>query len=335
MTQNSERDADWAFSSLTPDTLLNALESLGWVCDGAFLALNSYENRVYQVGIEDAPPVIAKFYRPGRWQAAQIQEELDFVQELSDADIPVIAPLPAPNTGQTLNTQGQFHIAVYPRRGGYSLEMDNPDQLYRLGQALGRLHLVGQTKAFMARPALSLNEFGTQAVETVLQSDSLPLEMREIYRGVATDLLQLVQQKLQEYGDWKSLRLHGDCHASNIIQRDDVLHLVDFDDARQGPAIQDLWLFLSGDLNEQRLALCELLEGYEQFCEFDRRELHLIEPLRSLRILNYAAWLCRRWQDPAFPKAFPWFSSGRFWDEHILNLREQIASTQEPQALLI
>lgn len=313
--------------------MLQSLESLGWACDGRLIALNSYENRVYQVGIEDGAPLIAKFYRPSRWSPEQLQEEHDFLLELFEEEIPVVPPLQAPSTGKTLNVCEPFSIAVFPRRGGYALEMDQPDQLYRIGRALGRLHSVGSRRAFDHRPKLNTTDFGVHAIEQVMQSPLLPDSMREVYGGVAKDLLAGVERALAGYGDWNALRLHGDCHAANIMVRDELMHIVDFDDARMGPAVQDLWLFLSGDSGEQRLALSEILEGYEEFRDFDRRELALIEPLRSLRVMHYAGWLTKRWDDPAFPAAFPWLAEPRFWDQHILDLREQLSALQEPVEL--
>lgn len=324
---------DWAYASLTPDRILHDLESLGWACDGRLIALNSYENRVYQVGIEDQEPVVAKFYRPSRWSPEQLQEEHDFLNELFEEEIPVVPPLASPETGKTLNVCDPFPIAVFPRRGGYALEMDQPEQLYRIGRALGRLHTVGSRCDFKHRPRLNTADFGHHAIEQVLESPLLPDSMRSVYEGVARDLIAGVERALTGYGDWNALRLHGDCHAANVMVRDELMHIVDFDDARMGPAVQDLWLFLSGDNNEQRLALSEILEGYEEFRDFDRRELALIEPLRSLRVMHYAGWLTKRWDDPAFPAAFPWLAEARFWDQHILDLREQFAALQEPVEL--
>lgn len=324
---------DWAYASLDPDRILSSLESLGWRCDGRLIALNSYENRVYQVGLEEGEPVVAKFYRPGRWSAEQLQEEHDFLAELAAEEIPVVAPLTAPETGQSLSHCEPFSVAVFPRRGGYALEMDQADQLYRIGRALGRLHNVGARHDFVHRPKLSVDEFGHRAIEQVLRSSPLPEAMREVYQSVATELIAAVERALDGFGPWSALRLHGDCHAANIMVRDELLHIVDFDDARTGPAVQDLWLFLSGDERDQRLALAELLEGYEEFRDFDRRELALIEPLRSLRVLHYAGWLSKRWNDPAFPAAFPWLAEARFWDQHVLDLREQLAALQEPVEL--
>lgn len=326
---------DWDFASLTPDRILDDIESLGWVCDGRFLALNSYENRVYQIGLEDAEPVVAKFYRPGRWSAEAVAEEHAFVEELDGHEIPVVAALPSPVTGQRLNFRDPWWIAVYPRRGGYALELDQLDQLYRVGQVMGRLHLVGEQRAFSHRPDINTHDFGHSAIARVLTSDLVPDNMRSVYEGVASDLLSRIESSLAAYGDYTRIRLHGDCHASNVLARDERLLLVDFDDARSGPAIQDIWLFLAGDTAARNTALSELAEGYEQFRPFPTRELALIAPLAGLRLLHYAGWLAERWSDPAFPAAFPWFGEPRYWDQHVLDLREQIAAVQEPLGLKV
>lgn len=330
-----EQRQEWDYASLTPDRILGDLESLGWRCDGHMLALNSYENRVYQIGIEDGEPVVAKFYRPGRWTAKAIAEEHAFVAELDAREVPVVAATASAVTGERLNFCAPWWVAVYPRRGGYALEMDQADQLYRVGQVLGRLHLVGEQRAFQARPALNSVDFGDKAIERVLRSGLVPQDMREVYQGVAGELLRHVERALADFGALSTLRLHGDCHASNVLVRSERLLLVDFDDARSGPAIQDIWLFLSGDTAERNAALAELTDGYEEFREFPRRELDLIAPLASLRLMHYAGWLAERWSDPAFPAAFPWFGEARYWDQHVLDLREQIAAMQEPHGLLV
>ncbi len=315
--------------------MLDDIESLGWVCDGRLLALNSYENRVYQIGIEDADPVVAKFYRPGRWSAEAIAEEHSFVAELEARDIPVVAALPAPATGERLNFCDPWWIAVYPRRGGYALELDQADHLYRVGQIMGRLHLVGEQRQFQHRPTLNTTDFGHGAIAKVLSSELVPDNMRSVYEGVAADLLGRIELALADLAQYPALRLHGDCHASNVLARDDRLLLVDFDDARTGPAIQDIWLFLSGDTAARNAALVEISEGYEEFRPFPRAELKFIAPLAGLRMLHYAGWLAERWGDPAFPAAFPWFGEARYWDQHVLDLREQISAVQEPHGLRI
>ncbi|MDN0081278.1 serine/threonine protein kinase [Crenobacter sp. SG2305] len=316
------------FAALTPDTLLSALEGLGLPVSGSLLALNSYENRVYQVGLDDAPPLIAKFYRPERWSDAQIREEHAFVAELAEREIPVVAPLAF--GGETLHSHAGFRFAVYPRRGGRAPELDRADVLEWLGRFLGRLHAVGEIKPFTERPTLDADSFGEEPLAFLTGSDFLPPDLREVYLGVARQALDGVARCYERAGDVAMLRLHGDCHASNVLWTDAGPHFVDFDDCRMGPAVQDLWMLLSGERAEQSRQLADLLAGYEDFREFDGRELYLIEALRTLRLIHYSAWLARRWHDPAFPAAFPWFDSPRYWQDRILELREQIALMDEP-----
>ncbi|KAA6186230.1 serine/threonine protein kinase [Thiohalocapsa marina] len=315
------------FATLTPDRVLDAVESIGFLPDGHLLALNSYENRVYQVGIDDGPPLVAKFYRSGRWSDAAILEEHAFALELSRREIPVIPPLEI--AGTTLQRFGTFRFSVSPRRGGRDPALDDPEVLERIGLLLGRLHLVGACSAFHARPGLSIERLGADASAWLLDNDWLPAELRPAYRGVIEHALSEVRAAFARAGGIASLRLHGDCHRGNILWTDEGAHIVDLDDAVTGPAIQDLWMLLSGERDEMALQLDHVLTGYEQFRPFDNRELHLVEALRTLRQIHYAAWLARRWNDPAFPVAFPWFDTQRFWQDHILALREQIAAMQE------
>jgi len=316
------------FAALTPDTLLTALEGLGLPVSGSLLALNSYENRVYQVGQDDAPPLVVKFYRPERWSEAQIREEHAFVAELAEREIPVVAPLAF--DGETLHQHAGFSFAVYPRRGGRAPELDRPDVLEWLGRFLGRIHAIGAITPFATRPRLDADSFGEEPLAFIAAGDFLPPELREVYLGVARQALDGVARCYARAGDVASLRLHGDCHASNVLWTDAGPHFVDFDDCRSGPAVQDLWMLLSGERAEQSRQLADLLAGYEDFCEFDSRELYLIEALRTLRLIHYSAWIARRWHDPAFPVAFPWFDSPRYWQDRILELREQIALMDEP-----
>ncbi len=317
------------FSRLTPDTVIGAVESLGYRCDGRLLALNSYENRVWQVGIEEETPLIAKFYRPGRWSDEAIDEEHAFTRELAAAGLPVIAPL-AGGVDRTLHRYGEWRLALYPRRGGRAPELDNPEHLEQLGRTLARLHNVGATGGFRHRPAIDIEGLGWQSRRFLLEQDWLPPELVRAYESLTADLLAAVAAAFDRAGDITLLRLHGDCHPGNILWREGAPQLVDFDDARTGPAIQDLWMFLSGDRDYMTRRLGDLLEGYTLFRDFDPRELHLVEALRSLRMMHHAAWLARRWNDPAFPLAFPDIGSPRYWDEHILTLREQAALLQEP-----
>lgn len=317
-----------AYAELQPDDILTAMEELGFHCDGRFLALNSYENRVYQIGIEDQRPVVTKFYRPGRWSDDAILEEHSFSAELADADIPVVAPL-TPG-GKSLHQSGIFRLSVSPCKGGRAPDLDNEDLLRQLGRLVARMHLLGETKSFRHRPRLDVETYGYQSVDFLLDEAFIPGELENAYSGITDHLFDNIDACIERAGHVTDLRLHGDFHPGNVLVTGDRLHIVDLDDARTGPAVQDLWMFLSGERNEQTPQLATLLEGYEEFRPFDARELNLIEALRTLRILHYSAWLARRWEDPAFKIAFPWFNSNRYWDEHILSLREQAALMEEP-----
>lgn len=321
-------EASWAFAGLSPDLLLDAVESAGFMPDGHLLALNSYENRVYQVGIEDSTPLILKIYRPKRWSDAAIAEEHRFTQALVEHEIPVIAPLPLAN-GDTLWEYQGYRFTLFPRQGGHAPEFEDPEQLEMLGRFMARIHNVGASEAYQQRPALSLEDFGEQSIATTQNSGFIPEELRPAYDSVCLDVLERCRTCFHDAGDIKTLRLHGDAHVGNILATPDGLVFVDFDDSRTGPAIQDLWMFLSGERRDRNNQLIDLLEGYTQFREFDPRELHLIEALRSMRLLHHSAWIARRWQDPAFPRAFGFFAEPRYWEEQILTLREQIAAMDE------
>jgi Ser/Thr protein kinase RdoA (MazF antagonist) len=315
------------YDGLTPDRVLDALDSVGIRGDGRLLALNSYENRVYQVWRDDAPPVVAKFYRPARWTDAQIVEEHAFVAELDLCEVPAVCALTL--DGSTLHAFEGFRFAVYARHGGRAPELDRRDTLVRIGRYVARIHATGATRPFRERPALSTEDFGIASREFLLDRNFLPIDLRDVWRGVVDQALDGVRRCYDRAGTVVSLRLHGDCHASNVLWTDDGPHFVDFDDARTGPAVQDLWMLLSGDRAAMEPQLADVLEGYEDFRTFDRRELHLVEALRTLRLIHYSAWIARRWDDPAFPAAFPWFGTGRYWQDRILELREQIALMDE------
>lgn len=326
------------FHDLTPDAVLNAIDALGLVASGSLLALNSYENRVFQVGVERADGgagfVVAKFYRPGRWTDAQIEEEHAFVAELVQHDVPAV---PAQTIGgRTLHHVDGHRVAVFERRGGRAPNLDDEAVLEWIGRYLGRIHALGSARPYAQRPALDVESFGVEPRAWLLAHDTVPADLRATWAGVAQQALDGVRAAFERAGAVQTLRLHGDVHEGNVLWRDAPQdapgagpHFVDFDDSRTGPAVQDLWM-LMGAREQAPQRLRALLAGYEQFREFDDRELHLVEALRTLRLLHYSAWLARRWNDPAFPAAFPWFATPRYWEERVLELREQIAAMQEP-----
>lgn len=321
-------DTPGDFARLTPDAVLDAVETLGLRTDGRLLALNSYENRVYQVGIEDGAPLIAKFYRPLRWSDAAILEEHAFVQELAEHEIPAVAALAY--NGHTLHHTETFRFALFPRIGGRAPELENRDTLEWLGRFLGRIHARGRRIPYRQRPALDRDSFGTQPRADLLARDLLPPDLDAAYRSVSAQALDCIAACFDRAGPFDTLRLHGDCHAGNVLWTADGPVFLDFDDSRSGPAIQDLWMLLSGERAERVRQLGDVLAGYETFCDFDARELHLVEALRTLRLIHYADWLAQRHDDPAFKLAFPWFGSQHYWQNHILELREQIAAMEEP-----
>lgn len=327
--------APHAYAELTPERVLDALDGVGLHTDGRLFTLNSYENRVYQVGLDDDTSVVAKFYRPGRWTDAQIREEHAFAAELAAREIPVVAAL-APE-GESLHTNGVFRFAVFPKRGGRSPELDDMKVLEWLGRFLGRIHAVGATASYRERPAIDVQSFGFEPRDWLLASGLLPADVRAAWSSIAALALESVERAFAAVRV-TAIRLHGDCHAGNVLWTPEDPrtgaaggpHFVDFDDSRSGPAVQDLWMLLSGEREARARQLAALLSGYEDFREFDDRELALIEPLRTLRLLHYSAWIGRRWDDPAFPAAFPWFNTPRYWQDRILELREQVAAMDEP-----
>jgi len=318
-----------AYYALTPDTVLDAVESLGLVSNGRLLALNSYENRVYRIGIEDQSPVVAKFYRPQRWSSEAIIEEHQFTQALADAEIPVISPMTFGQTQQTLFTHQGFRFAVYPNCGGRWPELDNPDNLMWIGRFVGRIHAMGRTGSFKHRPTVDLESYGWESLRFLKQNKFVPSEIQEAYYTIAEQVLKKAESAFASVSDIEILRIHADCHPGNILWTDDGPHFVDFDDARMGPAIQDLWMLLSGDRRQMTEQLSDVLEGYTEFSDFNPRELHLLEPLRTLRLIHYSAWLARRWDDPCFPANFTWFNTLRYWEDQVLTLKEQLSLMDE------
>ena len=316
------------YEKLTPDLVIRAVESLGYEPDARVFGLNSYENRVYQVGISNESFLIVKFYRPGRWTTDQILEEHQFSQELSDLEIPVISPVIL-DEKSIFEFEG-FQLAVFPMFLGRPLELDTHDNLLVMGRFIGRIHSVGAEASFLDRLEINVDRFAVQSREFLLSNDFIPPDLIAAYETLSQDLIFRVESCFSGHGSIKKLRIHGDCHSGNVLWKDNAPNFVDFDDTMNGPAIQDLWMMLSGSRDQRQAQLIELLEGYNEFYRFPTSELSLIESLRTLRIMNYSAWLARRWDDPAFPRNFPWFNSVRYWSEHILQLREQLSALDEP-----
>jgi len=316
------------YSELSPQTVLDAIEAVGHRCDGRVLALNSYENRVYQIGIEEDHPVVAKFYRPARWSDAAIREEHAFAGELAAQEIPVVAPLL--RDGVSLHVHRGFRYAVFPRRGGRWPELGVSDDREWVGRFLGRIHAVGRAARFAERTRLSMEDLGRKARDFVLDGAWMPDYLATKYADVTDELLDEVEARAADWGGAVLGRILGACHRGNILWTDLGPHFVDLDDCLTGPAVQDIWMLLSGGRQDMRTELHDLLKGYEQFLPFDRGEIALIEPLRALRMIHYSAWLARRWHDPAFPQAFPWFAEPRYWEQHYRSLEDQLAAVTGP-----
>lgn len=316
------------FARLDPGTVLDAIDATGMRTDGRLLALASYENRVYQAGLEDGHFIVAKFYRPDRWSDEAILEEHAFSLQLAEHEIPAVPPMRVPG-GVTLTHAQGFRVAVFERRGGRTPELDDPEVLAWLGRYIGRIHAVGAMEGYSQRPELDARTYGELPGEFVLACQHLPADLREAYRSALGAALEAVRTCFERAGAVKHLRLHGDCHPGNVLWTDNGPHFVDFDDSCLGPAVQDLWMLVSGTRAEMNRQLCDLLTGYEDFAEFNPREVALIEALRTLRMIHHAAWLARRWDDPAFPVAFPWFNTRAWWEEHIGNLRDQLPRMAE------
>lgn len=315
------------YDRLTPDAIIASVESLGRLSDRRILALNSYENRVYQVGIEGGAPVIVKFYRPDRWPDEAIHEEHGFALELAAAEIPVVPPLV--REGQTLFGYEGFRFALFERRGGRWPELGTRTEREWMGRFLGRMHMVGRRQRFRYRDRLRIERLGDDSRNYLLEHGWIPPHLESAYDSLTSDLLEQIRLAFDSARGAAEIRLHGDCHRGNVLWTDAGPHFVDLDDCLTGPAIQDLWMLIAGTRAEMSEQLTQLLEGYTHFCSFDRREVVMIESLRTLRMIHYAAWLARRWTDPAFPQAFPWFEEPRYWETHVLQLREQLAAIGE------
>ncbi len=310
------------YENLDPALILDAIESLGFICSGSLHTLNSYENRVYQVGIEDTAPLIAKFYRPHRWTNEAILEEHQFAHELQDLEIPVVAPLKTADE-KTLHEHQGYRFALFPRWGGRAFEGDNFEQLEWMGRFIGRLHAVGASHPFEHRMPLNVKTYGYNTYNFLIENNFIPDHLKASYCGIVEDLLKKIELCFAKAGNVDYIRLHGDIHAGNVLWNDNGPHIVDLDDCVMGPAIQDIWMLLSGDEMHMRLQLEHILQGYREFHDFNPREIHLIEALRTLRMLHYSAWIARRWEDPAFPHHFPWFNTPHYWQEQISHLNEQ------------
>jgi Ser/Thr protein kinase RdoA (MazF antagonist) len=319
------------FDALDPDAVFTAAESIGLEPSGRLFALNSYENRVYQLGDDQGDLWVLKFYRPSRWSDAAIKEEHSFTFELSAAELPVAAPLL--RDGRSLFVHGNLRFAAFPYLAGRAPELDDLATLALLGRTLARIHAIGARARFAHRPALTIARLGDDARAQVLASGFVPEALQQQYARVSEQVIGRVRQSFDNFGPLPQLRIHGDCHAGNILWRASGPLFVDLDDCMSGPRIQDLWMFLAGDAASQQASWAAIMEGYEVFGEFDFAELTLVEPLRSLRILHHAAWIANRWRDPAFPRAFPWFGEARFWERHVSDLFEQLAAMDDPPIL--
>ena len=319
-------EAPDSFYKLGPEQVLQAIESVGLDCDGSQMPLNSYENRVYQIGIDGGRPLVAKFYRPNRWEDEAILEEHLFTLELCDLEIPVVPPIEF--DGVTLFTHNHYRFSLYPLRGGRAPDLENMSQLKQLGRFMGRIHALGATVPFEHRPTLNVEHFGDNSYKYLLDNGFIPPELETAYATLAETLLDHIDDVFESI-ETPLIRLHGDCHPGNIMWTGSGPHIVDFDDARMGPAVQDIWMFLTGSRAHREAGLSEFLDGYTPFFEFNLRELTLIEGLRTLRMMHYAAWLARRWEDPAFKYAFPWFNTQNYWEDHILSLKEQASALHE------
>ena len=322
------------YLQLIPDKVLAAVETLGFETDARIFALNSYENRVYQIGLVDSSSIVVKFYRPGRWSREQILEEHAFTKELVELEIPVIAPESFADKGTLIEFE-DFQFAIFSQILGRPPELDKLDNLLVMGRFVGRIHAVGAINHFSHRKNFSVDRIVAESRSFLLDNDFIPPDLVNAYASLSSDLIEAIEQRLHSFGELMTLRIHGDCHPGNVLWKEDKPHFVDFDDTMTGPAIQDLWMLLSGDRNQRQAQLLEVVEGYNEFFDFRAEELELIESLRTLRLMHYSAWLAKRWSDPAFPQSFPWFNTDPYWANHILELREQLAALDDPPLELL
>ncbi len=313
------------FYNLTPDIILDALESVSIQAEAALLALNSYENRVYQFRDYDNQPWVTKFYRPNRWSDDDILEEHHFSHELEEAEIPAVAPEVIDS--KTLFYFSSFRFSVFKNRGGRHPNLDDLDTLAWLGRLIARIHLIGEKQRYQHRPSINLEEYAIKNIQFLNEHHFFPDNLKESMHSVLNPLIDICQQRLEQFSDIATFRLHGDCHPSNILWTDDGPHFVDLDDSRNGPAVQDLWMLITGDQEDAIKQRNALLDGYEEFREFDYRELHWVEVLRALRMIHYMAWLAKRWDDPSFKHHFPWFNTQRYWEDQLLALKEQLGTS--------
>ncbi len=319
------------FETLSPEFICDAIDSIGLQADARLLALNSYENRVYQVGLEDRAPIIAKFYRPERWSVDQIHEEHAFSHELAEAEIDVIAPLVFDNTS-LFQYQG-FQFALFDRVGGHAPNLEDPQMLDRLGRLLGRMHAIARQASFKQRPSIDTSNYAEESISLLL-ARWIPCELQSSYESLSRDILVLLKSIENRSQQFTKLRSHGDFHLGNMLQQEERVMMLDLDDTRSACAIQDIWMLLSGSDDDMRHQLDTIIRNYEMFHDFNWQEAHLVEYYRTLRLLHHSAWLASRWDDPAFPMAFPWFNTGRYWSEQILTLREQLYGLQQSEAAL-
>lgn len=314
------------YYALKPDVVIDAVESLGLFSDARIIILNSYENRVYQVGIDDATPIIVKFYRPARWTDEQILEEHELTLKLAEYEIPVVPPMVF--SGRTLHYYNGYRFAVYARRGGRAPELCDPDHLLMLGHCLGKIHAISVNQPYRFRPAINCQNYISAPSTYIVDHQFIPPELKDAYVDVIADLVAMIESILAAT-EYQTICLHGDCHVGNMLWTDQGVHFVDFDDSRMGPAIQDIWMLLSGSRDEQNRSLYDVLEGYTEFHDFNPAEIRLIEVFRTLRIVHYSGWLASRWSDPAFNQTFTWFNTANYWTEHLLQCRHQLSALQE------